>query len=204
MLEESLAFVQQESKSSSHDCIQWELGTCWVQQLQTQAAAQKDTAEAKAKEGVNGPSAGSEKTSKAPHWCLISIRNRIFPRKKVGTYTYPSLLSLPVSSVSFWLWFPYWICQSSTLCTSNILSHCLQIVISTKRPKMKEIRLQKTSVRTMRRNRRIQEHRRIWWHNFSRWFCLPRRNCYRSALQHANSRVTQHLTACVPQGWSVL
>jgi hypothetical protein len=44
-----------------------------VQQLQTQAAAQKDTAEAKAKEGVNGPSAESEKTSKAPHSCLISI-----------------------------------------------------------------------------------------------------------------------------------
>jgi hypothetical protein len=78
-----------------------------VQQLQTQAAAQKDTAEAKAKEGVNGASAESEKTSKAPHWCLISIQNRIFPRKKVGTYTYPSLLSLPVSSVSFWLRFSY-------------------------------------------------------------------------------------------------
>ncbi len=125
MLEESLALEQQESKSGSCDCIQWEHGTCWVQQLQTRAATQKDTAEAKSKEGVNGPSAGSEKTSKAPHWCLISIRNRIFPRKKVGTYTYPSLLSLPVSSVSFWLWFPYWICQSSTLCISNILSHCL-------------------------------------------------------------------------------
>jgi len=35
-----------------------------VQQLQTQAATQKDTAEAKAKEGVNGPSAGSKKPLK--------------------------------------------------------------------------------------------------------------------------------------------
>ncbi|CAM6015800.1 unnamed protein product [Sphagnum balticum] len=65
MLEESLTQLEQESKSSSHDCIRWELGACWVQQLQTQAVAEKEAAEGKAKEGANGPSAGSEKTSKA-------------------------------------------------------------------------------------------------------------------------------------------
>ncbi len=100
MLEESLTQLEQESKSSSHDCIRWELGACWVQQLQTQAVAEKEAAEGKAKEGANGPSAGSEKTSKAS---LVPDLNRkqdnISKDEGENIAHRPSLLCFPISSV---------------------------------------------------------------------------------------------------------
>lgn len=100
MLEESLTQLEQESKSSSHDCIRWELGACWVQQLQTQAVAEKEAAEGKAKEGANGPSAGSEKTLKAS---LVPDLNRkqdnISKDEGENIAHCPSLLCFPISSV---------------------------------------------------------------------------------------------------------
>jgi protein TIF31 len=100
MLEESLTQLEQESKSSSHDCIRWELGACWVQQLQTQAVAEKEAAEGKAKEGANGPSAGSEKTLKAS---LVPDLNRkqdnISKDEGENIAHRPSLLCFPISSV---------------------------------------------------------------------------------------------------------
>jgi hypothetical protein len=65
MLEKSIKQLEKENVSTSHGCIRWELGACWVQHLRTQAGAEKEAAEVKVKAGTNGPPAVSTKTSKA-------------------------------------------------------------------------------------------------------------------------------------------
>jgi len=84
MLEKSLTQLEQENVSTSHGCIWWELGACWVQHLRTQAGAEKEAAEVEVKAGTNGLQLWARKHLKLHHYLILQSYS-IPPRIQVRT-----------------------------------------------------------------------------------------------------------------------
>jgi hypothetical protein len=98
--------LTQLNVSTSHGCIRWELGACWLQHLRTQAGAEKEAAEVKVKAGLMVLQLWARKHLKLHHY-LILQSYIILPRIQVRTSH-----MFPNSGVPVWLCFLCWIGHS--------------------------------------------------------------------------------------------